>query len=182
MQVGEDHDLAVPARMDLSKLLNLESKRSITNITELSLTAARYKADMMQPRSWLAGDMISKAATTIAAAAPETAAAVTGEVFRPARQLLLQQQEQQHYQMHADTSISSAVAQQMQACWGDACTCRDCLFQTSSKGSSKQASRLAAAAVRETYDIWEHPGDQLPVIEIYPMEIRSFEITLTSAC
>lgn len=29
------------------------------------------------------------------------------------------------------------------------------------------------------YNVWSHEGDKGPVVELYPMEIRTFEVTLS---
>jgi hypothetical protein len=29
---------------------------------------------------------------------------------------------------------------------------------------------------QEAYDVWNHESDEMPVVELYPMEIRTFEL------
>lgn len=114
-QVGEDRALSRPARVDLSALFS----RPVSNVAELSLTAARPRADVAPPRPW----DVEPLSTT------------------PRRG-----------RTHIDTQPAAA------AVWGDA---------------AEDAEMGGEGAARpETYNVWEHPGDELPTVELYPMEIR----------
>ncbi|KIY99411.1 hypothetical protein MNEG_8554 [Monoraphidium neglectum] len=110
-QVGEDAALSRPARVDLSALL----PRPLASITELSLTAARRRADMPPRAKWDVGGG--------AAAAPARGRGGGGEAAGSGR-----------------------------GEWG--------------WGSGSQ----------EAYDVWNHESDEMPVVELYPMEIRTFEL------
>jgi hypothetical protein len=50
--------------------------------------------------------------------------------------------------------------------WGDA----------AAAGAGGTGRGAGAGAGEDVYDVWDHPGDAPPVFELYPMEIRTFEV------
>jgi hypothetical protein len=127
-QAGEDAELSRPIKIDLSAMFDRKVKR----LTELSLTAARRRADMPPRAQWHTEPL---AAAGHAGAGPPPAGAPGG-------------------------------AQRRRSAWGDAAAGL-CGGGGGGRGDEGQA-----------FDVWSHPGDAPPVFELYPMEIRTWELLL----
>ena len=133
-QVGEDAALSRPARVDLSALF----PRPLAAATELSLTAARRRADMPPRAPWNVGGGGAAAAVGAGAPAPRKSVAAARAAAAPA------------------------------ATWGDAADTGAWGGGAAGAGGEGQAG----AGHPKTYDVWNHNSDAMPVIELYPMEIR----------
>jgi len=195
-QVGEDSALSAPATIDLSTLL----VHPVINITELSLTAAQYKAQMKPPVAWKEGPLLGSASA--------------GEGGQHMKQYgtasKMQQPAAAKGSRHRDfdtgaaadvdkcyAASASAAAGQHVRRWAT-----DLSPHTEQGGQGDQQQHQATSRLRHlhqqraeqhlrdvndaarpameegAYNIWDHSGDKLPVVELFPMEIRTFELTL----
>jgi hypothetical protein len=200
-QVGEDSALSSPATVDLSKLL----AQHVINITELSLTAAQYKAHMKPPVAWMEGPLLGvpsaedggQSIKHHANASRNPPPAVDGDTWHSAFNNGAASSVDQCYAVRASAAagqpasrwinnlpqqveqagIDEEVQQQNQA----SSSLRHLHMQSAAAHQAEQQDMSVEAhfAVQEvTYNIWDHSGDRLPVVELFPMEIRTFEIML----
>lgn len=125
LQANEDSELAVPAWVDVSRLVP-----GVVRVTELSLTASRPAAEVPRPRRWP-----------------------------------VEQPQPQPPQPDEPEGVHRPVPPLPR--WG-------------SLIAAAQTTRVAAPvqAPVATYDIWSHSGDAPPVFELYPMEVRTFELQI----
>jgi hypothetical protein len=124
----------------------LSAEYRITSITELSLTANRRKADMPKPRAW-------------AAEAEPIGSSSSSKVGG------------------ADGADASSMPYPR---WGGVLGVEKCSRSSSSSTSGPlphpQQQQRRAPSAGEAYNIWIHPGDAGTVVELYPMEIRTWLI------
>jgi hypothetical protein len=149
LQVDEDEQLSQPARIDLSQLLSPAYR--ITAITELSLTANRCKADMPRPRAWKAEQEPIGASKSRSGSDSSKGGGGTNT------------------EMPAASGLSWGSVKSM-------CSRGSSRYQSvvEQEQQQQQQQQGGARAAGKVYDIWEHPGDDGPVFELYPMEIRTW--------
>eukprot|EP00775_Hariotina_reticulata_P012333 gene12333-12466_t len=200
-QVGEDSALSLPATIDLSKLL----VQPVANITELSLTAAQYKAHMAPPVAWKEGPLLgvspAEADITDDRTASRKPPAAVGNAWHSVHHQAAAADVDQCYAARTSAAASQGgqgwtgpLLQQMDKAKVDEeeeqqqrqATSRwrrvqqqDALDQQVQQTEHQVVSDAAQAAMEAgVYNIWDHSGDKLPVVELFPMEIRTFEVTL----
>lgn len=164
-QVGEDAELSAPVRVDLQQLLAVP----ITDIQELSLTAAQYKKQQQRPRQWKAGEPMSgsKDSSRGAAGSSSSSSSWGQALFR---------------QMCRHSGCKAVEAKAVQEGANPAGA-----GGLHGAGQHKQQhtvrrlqeQRPAQRQLGEgPYNIWDHSGDVGSVIELFPQEIRTWLVTV----
>jgi hypothetical protein len=162
LQVDEDPQLSLPVLVDLQQLLAVR----ITDIQELSLTAAQYKAQQKKPRQWKAGTVISAdndAADDSQAGAASSSGASWGQAL--------------WQQLQTQSSCQPAKAS-------------PALHDREGGGHVQQQQQHARRLQRHhhqqqqqqqsgPYNIWDHKsGDIGSIVELFPQEIRTWMVTV----
>eukprot|EP00879_Flechtneria_rotunda_P014778 GHRR01015442.1.p1 GENE.GHRR01015442.1~~GHRR01015442.1.p1 ORF type:complete len:485 (+),score=158.22 GHRR01015442.1:518-1972(+) len=196
-QMGEDNELSFPVHVNLSQLLAF----SISNITELSLTAARYKVGMQQRRNWTAGSIISgdnsrahngvqrgrKAAAAGNASqqgshdefSGQNSMHGWGDAFMPELAAASScQAKQQRNSQGNDASAFADTQQRMHRVVVQAQHADEKQRHDPMQAWQQHKLQHTAVSAVAVYDIWAHHGDRLPVVELYPMEIRTWELII----
>lgn len=151
--------MSTPVLVDLQQLLAAR----ITDIQELSLTAAQYKAQQKKPRQWKAGAVMSaEEAADPSSASFSTSASITAGWGQKVWQQLQAQSRCSAVGTPRNLAAPSQVQQQ----------------------SRKLQRRYRQQQQQQDgpYNIWDHSsGDAGSTVELFPQEIRTWLITMEHA-
>jgi len=182
-QVDEDPQLSAPVLVDLQQLLAVR----ITDIQELSLTAAQFKGQQARPRSWKAGAALGskdsqKDLTTAA-----------GELFSAARGDAVGSRDSSSMAARAGSSKGTTSSPDWgRAFWIQQRQHSKCRVPSTGVAAGQgdvvpQQQQHAARRLRPRrtegqqgpYNIWDHSsGDMGSIIELFPQEIRTWLLTV----
>jgi hypothetical protein len=164
LQVDEDPRLSAPVLIDLQQVL----AASVTAIRELSLTAGQFRDQQAKPRQWKAGDVISGQAPGQAGSSSSS----SGGHSKGLRWGLWQSMQQQSSCRGAAGADAATVGE------------KENNHYDQQQQQRQQVRKLVQGRQRQQqqqgpFNIWDHSaGDSGSVVELFPMEIRTWLVTL----
>jgi hypothetical protein len=162
-QVDEDPSLSQPVQVDLQQLLGL----TVTGVQELTLTAARTKAEQPQPRQWKAGPVISGDDKDGLRESRGSGSQGRGSSWG---QTLWQQLQAHSSCKAASWGSVHAAGQPHSKHWR----------QQQQQWRQRKQQQQQDAGPGQAWNIWDHrAGDSGSVVELFPQEIRTWLVTVS---